>query len=99
VKLDQGTGNAAQVSYLHTTFPIWTPPTAAYRFLSKFDLQATTSTLNSREWHIGLLERARSTFGFLSQYNQANWQATTTSRRADTGVAVAVGATWVHFGI
>lgn len=104
VKLNQGTGNAAQVSYLSTKSPIWTPPAVAYRLLLEFDVQATTSTLNSREWHLGLSTTApggalSDNVMFYSDYTLANWQADTAGAFTDTGVAVSVGSTWVHFSI
>lgn len=104
VKLDQGTGNAAQQSYLSTTNPIWTPPTVPYRCLLEFDVQATTTTLSSREWHLGWSTTAPGgTIGdivtFYSDYTQANWLAQSNSASTDTGVAVSVGSTWVRFAI
>jgi hypothetical protein len=93
VKLNQGTGNAAQVSYLQTSQKFWTPPSAAYRFLYEVDIQPTLSTLNSRQWNIGL---DPGTVEFYSDYTLANWQARTGGAGVDTGVAVNVGAAWVH---
>jgi hypothetical protein len=104
VKLDQGTGGAGQQSYISTTNPIWTPPTVPYRCLLEFDLQATTSTLNSREWHLGWstttpTNNINDTVMFYSDYTLANWQADTAGAVTDTGVAVSVGSTWVRFAI
>lgn len=104
VKLDQGTGNASQVSYISTTNPIWTPPTVPYRCLLEFDLQPTTSTLNSREWHLGLSTTVpggilADNVTFYSDYTFANWQAQSNSALTDTGVPVSVGSTWVRFAI
>lgn len=99
VKLNQGTGNAAQVSGLWTSFPIWEAPSVTYRALYEFDVQATSSTLNSREWHIGLTSGASgftNEVGFYSDYTLANWQANTGGAFTDTGVAVSVGTTWVR---
>lgn len=104
VKLNQGTGNAAQLSYISTAFPVWSPPSSTYRFLLEFDLQASTSTLNSREWHLGLSSSnpGNSSPGdvamFYSDYTLANWQAET-STITDTGVAVSIGTAWHRFAI
>lgn len=98
VKLDQGTGNAAQLSGLWTAFPIWAAPSVGYRFLFEVDVQPTTSTLNSREWHIGLEAALGVTGGveFYSDYTLANWQASTGGVLTDTGIAVNVGTTWTR---
>lgn len=104
IKLDQGTGGAGQQSYISTTNGIWTPSGATYRFLLEFDAQATTSTLNSREWHLGLSttmpgSNINDTCTFYSDYTLANWQANTGGAQTDTGVPVSIGSTWVRFAI
>lgn len=104
VKLNQGTGNAAQQSYISTKIPIWTPPAVPYRCLLEFDLQATTSTLNSREWHLGWstttpTNNIADNVTFYSDYTLANWQAQSNSLLTDTGIAVNVGTSWVRFAV
>jgi hypothetical protein len=104
VKLNQGTGNAAQQSYISTAFPIWSPPSVAYRCLLEFDLQATTSTLNSREWHLGWstttpTNNIADNVTFYNDYTEANWQAQSNALVTDTGVAVSIGTAWHKFSI
>ena len=100
VLLNQGTGNAGQVSGLWTSYPIWNVPSVPYRFLFEADIQATSSTLLSREWHIGISSGIGGFTGEVSFYSDntlANWQGNTASFNTDTGVAVSVGNTWVRF--
>lgn len=102
VTLNQGTGNASQASALATSFPVWMPQSTAYRCLIEFDVQATTSTLNSREWRFGLSTDQVGTsvsVGFENNYTQANWQAYNGITDTDTGVPVSVAGSWVRFSV
>lgn len=105
VLINQGTGNASQASFLYTTWPIWSPPTTPYRCLLEFDLQATTSTLNSREWHLGWQTGAPAIAAdnvvFYNDFTQANWQAQSNGLMTDTGVPVNISsvATYARFAI
>ena len=104
VKLNQGTGNAGQQSYISTAFPIWSPPAVGYRCLLEFDLQATSSTLTSREWHLGWstttpTNNIADTVMFYSDYTLPNWQGDTGGTLSDSGIAVSVGTAWHKFSV
>lgn len=104
VKLNQGTGGAAQQSYISTAFPIWSPSANPYRCLLEFDVQATTSTLSSREWHLGWSTTSpgnniADNVIFYNDYTEANWQAQSNALVTDTGVAVSIGTAWHRFAI
>lgn len=103
IRLNQGTGNASQQSWMVTGWPIWAPPAVPYRCLLEFDLQPSLSTLNSREWHLGWQTGAASIASdnvvFYNDYTQANWQAQSNGLMTDTGVPVAIGNTWIRFAI
>lgn len=93
VLLNQGTANVSHSQNLSTHYPI-TKTFSGQVLCMDFDVQATSSTLNSREWHLGIgggPSVSAVLMGFYTDYTGANWKYGNAETWVDSGVPVNIG--------